>query len=253
MQTILGPGEDGHPISADDVVEAYPWPESGPWVRAMMVTTLDGAAAGPDGLSGSISSAADQAVFNAVRRRADTVLIGSGTLRAEKYTPMRAKEADAEARAAAGQLPAPVLAVVSASLDLPWDLPVWSESTHRPLVLTAHTATPERRAEAERHAEVIELEATTPEVIVTALVDRGLRRIVCEGGPTLLNEFVRQERVDELDITVSPVIAGTAVSPVTPVLAGVAAFRLEGVLIEDDFLMGRYVARRTTPDGNADR
>lgn len=243
MHLILGPGHEGRPVASDAVVEEYPWPGSGPWVRAMMVTTLDGAAAGPDGLSGSISSDADQAVFNAVRRRADAVLIGSGTLRAERYTPMRAKEADAAARAEAGQLPAPVLAIVSASLDLPWDLPVWSESTHSPIVLTPGNADADRRAEAARHADVIELQATTPEAIVTALVDRGLRRIVCEGGPTLLNEFVRQGRVDELDITLSPTMTGTAASPVTAALADVAAFRLESVLAQDDFLMGRYVAR----------
>ncbi len=247
MHLLLGPGHAGQPVHADTVVDEYPWPDSGPWVRAMMVTTLDGAAAGPDGLSGSISSDADQAVFNAVRRRADAVLIGSGTLRAERYTPMRAKRADAEARAAAGQLPAPVLAIVSASLDLPWDLPVWSESTHRPLVVTPGTATPERRAEASRHAEVVELEATTPDAIVTALVDRGLRRIVCEGGPTLLNELVRRDQVDELDITLSPTMTGTAASPVTAALADVTAFRLESVLAEDDFLMARYVAQSRTP------
>ena len=55
----------------------------------MMVTTLDGAAAGPDGLSGSISGEADKLVFDAVRREADAVLIGAGTMRAERYGPFR--------------------------------------------------------------------------------------------------------------------------------------------------------------------
>ncbi|MEZ5114394.1 MAG: dihydrofolate reductase family protein [Nocardioidaceae bacterium] len=90
MDLIFGASQTTD-LSRDDVAAAYPWPDSGPWVRAMMVTTLDGAAAGPDGLSGSISSAADQMVFNAVRRFADCVLVGSGTLRAEEYTPMRPK------------------------------------------------------------------------------------------------------------------------------------------------------------------
>ena len=61
-------------LDDDQVRDAYPWPDHGRWVRAMMVTTLDGAAAGPDGLSGSISSDVDRAVFDAVRR-----LVAAGT------------------------------------------------------------------------------------------------------------------------------------------------------------------------------
>ena len=79
-------------LTDEQVVAAYPWPAGRRWVRAMMVTTLDGAAAGPDGLSGSISGDADQAVFAAVRRHADAVLIGAGTLRAERYKPMLARK-----------------------------------------------------------------------------------------------------------------------------------------------------------------
>src|SRR5579875_3241642 len=184
----------------------------------MMVTTLDGAAVGHDGLSGSVSSPADQLVFNAVRRHADVVLIGAGTLRAEQYTPMKAKPADTAQRAAAGQLPAPMIAVVSGSLNLPWDLPVWRESANRPLVLTSAHADPSQLAMARDHATVITLDDITPTAIIAALAERKLTRIVCEGGPRLLHELVAAELVDEADITVSPVFAGTAASPTTPVL-----------------------------------
>ena len=90
-------------LDDEQVLASYPWPVDGRWVRAMMVTTLDGAAAGPDGLSGSISSSVDKQVFDAVRRLADAVLVGAGTIRAEGYGPMRAKPADQQRRAAAGQ------------------------------------------------------------------------------------------------------------------------------------------------------
>src|SRR5690349_3010763 len=121
---ILGqtPGEPGGELTEDDVVAAYPWPEGRRWVRAMMVTTLDGAAVGPDGLSGSIPGEADRLVFDAVRREADVVLIGAGTMRAERYGPFRNR-----AR----------LAIVSRSLDLPWDEKVFTASRERPLVLTS--------------------------------------------------------------------------------------------------------------------
>ena len=232
-------------LSRDDVAAAYPWPDAGPWVRAMMVTTLDGAAAGPDGLSGSISSAADQMVFNAVRRFADCVLVGSGTLRAEEYTPMRAKPEDGPARAAAGQLAAPVLAIVSGSLELPWQLPMWAESAHRPLVITNSSAAPERMDRAGDHAELVVLDEVTPRAIVKALVVRGLRRIVCEGGPRLLNDFVRSEAIDELDITISPTMAGSAGSPPTPLLPSPVLFRLTSVMAQESFLMARYLKEQS--------
>ncbi|WP_446666497.1 dihydrofolate reductase family protein [Flexivirga sp. B27] len=230
------------PVSDDDLLAAYPWPEARAWVRAMMVTTLDGAAAGPDGLSGSVSSRADQRVFNTVRRDADAVLIGAGTLRAERYTPMRAKDADTERRASAGQRPAPIIAVCSGSLDLPWELPVWHESTCQPMVLTARGADPERLATAREHADVVVLDQVTPQAIIAALTERGLPRIVCEGGPGLLRNLVEAGLVDEADITVSPVFAGTEHSPSTKALPQVTSFHLAHVLYGEQTLMLRYLA-----------
>ncbi len=233
----------GESLSEQEVADRYPWPDDQPWVRAMMVTTLDGAAAGPDGLSGSVSSSADQLVFNAVRRYADAVLIGAQTIRAEQYSPMKAKPEDAARRAEAGQSPAPVIAVVTGSLDLPWQLPVWSESTNRPIVITRETADPERLATARQHADVLTLPALTPDHIIDALVGRGLRRIVCEGGPSLLRDLLAADRVDEADITLSATFSGTEHSPVTTALPEVKSFRLVQVLEQDDFLMTRHLGQ----------
>jgi riboflavin biosynthesis pyrimidine reductase len=230
-------------LTEEDLLGAYPWPEHGPWLRAMMVTTLDGAAAGPDRLSGSVSSPADQLIFNAVRRDADAVLIGAGTLRAERYTPMRAKPADGSRRAAAGQLSAPVVAVISGSLDLPWELPLWHESTCRPVVFTHAGADAARMTTAREHADVIVLDQTVPKAVIHALIERKLPRIVCEGGPGLLRDLVAADLVDEADITVSPVFAGTENSPSTPALPQVSEFRLAHVLHGDDTLMMRYLAQ----------
>lgn len=229
-------------LSEEDLLRAYPWPGSARWVRAMMVTTLDGASAGPDRLSGSVSSPADQLIFNAVRRDADAVLIGAGTFRAEQYTPMQAKPADTARREAAGQLPAPVVAVVSGSLDLPWELPFWTESACRPVVLTHAGADAKRLETARAHADVIVLDETAPTAIIEALVERKLTRIICEGGPRLLHDLVAVDLVDEADITVSPLFAGTENSPSTPALPQVAEFRLAHVLHGDDTLMMRYLA-----------
>ncbi len=230
-------------LDDDQLLEAYPWPDLGrPWVRAMMVTTLDGAAAGPDGLSGSISSAVDKAVFGAVRRLADVVLVGAGTIRAEHYGPMRAKPADAERRAHGGQAAAPVLAIVSGSLDLDWDDKLFTDSTMRPLVITGSKADRGRVDRAGEHCDVVvtESESVDPAAILEVLMQRGLRRIVCEGGPTLLQSFVAAELLDEADITISPTFAGTAHTPRTPGLERIVGFELQHVLHAESFLMARY-------------
>ena len=249
MQMIFGPGR-GEPddvrgeLDDDAVLAAYPWPERGPWVRAMMVTTLDGASAGPDGLSGSISSSVDKTVFDAVRRHADAVLVGAGTIRAEGYGALRAKDADAQARRDQGQAPAPVIAIVSPSLDLPWDSELFTGSTEPPLVLT--TRAPDETALArarEARAVVVHSDSddVPPRFLVDTLVGRGLRRIVCEGGPRLLEAVARAGLVDEADITVSPMFAGHAhVSP-TDGLSEVVGFDLVHVLTAEGFLMCRYV------------
>lgn len=228
-------------LTDDDVRDAYPWPEQGRWVRAMMVTTLDGAAAGPDGLSGSISSAVDRAVFAATRRLADAVLVGAGTLRAEEYGPMTADPDDAQRREQAGQAAAPRLVVVSGSLSLPWELDVWSGSTLTPLVLTGPSPDADALAAAREHADVLTLPDVTAATLLDALTARGLRRIVCEGGPSLLEAVVGADLLDEADITISPVFAGTAQTPRTDGLAAVSAFHLAHLLTADSFLMARYV------------
>ena len=232
------------PIDAEQVLAAYPWPADRRWVRAMMVSTLDGAAAGPDGLSGSISSDADRAVFDAVRRLADVVLVGAGTIRAERYQPMRAKAEDAEARRTQGLAPAPVLAVVSPSLDLPWEEAMFAESAVPPIVVTLEGADPERLRVAREHADVLVLPGPGVDAaaVLDALEAKGLRRVVCEGGPTLLAALVEADLLDEADITVSPLLAGSAHTPRTPALAPPRRFDLVHVIAEDGFLMNRYVA-----------
>jgi riboflavin biosynthesis pyrimidine reductase len=238
---IMGPVSG--PVDADQVLAAYPWPTDRRWVRAMMVTTLDGAAAGPDGLSGSISSGDDKAVFDAVRRLADVVLVGAGTIRAERYGPMRAKPADADARRALGQAPAPVLAIVSASLLLPWAEPMFTRSAVRPIVLTGQRPDPQRLREAREHADVVVLDGEVVHAaeVLDALEERGLRRVVCEGGPTLLDAITAAGLLDEADITVAPLFAGRQHTPMTHGLAEVVPFELAHVIAGEGFLMNRYV------------
>lgn len=230
MRLLLG---DGAPREIDepDLAALYPWPQataanaSGAWVRAMMLQSLDGSPIGPDGRSRSISSPADMRVFRQTRRGADAVLIGAQTMRVERYKPFTA-----DAR----------LCIVSASLDLPWDEPVWSMSTQRPIVLTSAQADAPAIAAAGEHAEVVTLPATSADAIVGALTSRGLRRITCEGGPRLLAELVRAGLVDELDLAIAPLMTGGGQIG-TGAPAAPASFRLEHLLEHDGFLFTRYV------------
>lgn len=234
---IFGPTPG--PLDDDGLLDAYPWPAEGTWLRAMMVTTLDGASAGPDGLSGSISGGVDKQVFDSVRRLADVVLVGAATIRAEGYGAMTAKPADAQRRK--GQLPAPVIAIVSPSLDLPWDSALFTESTERPIVLTVADAPEERLTRARLAAEVVQAPELTPTWMVQALVERGLRRIVCEGGASLLESVVRAGLLDEADITLSPSFAGHGHSKQSDGLDEIVGLQLVHVLTAEGFLMNRYV------------
>ena len=246
MRMLHGPTVG--PVADDDLSDAYPWPDTTdrPYVRAMMVTTLDGAAAGDDGLSGSVSGGADRAVLRAVRRFADVVLVGGGTMKAEGYGPLRARDEDAARREQQGQAAAPVLAVVSGSLDLPLGEGSFADSDLTPIVFTSERADPARVAEASERVEVVQLpgEDVDAATVIDQLHKRGLGRIVCEGGPGLLHQVTDAELLDEADITVSPMLVGTEKTPDTPMLQAPASFELQHVLTAEEFLMLRYTRTR---------
>lgn len=123
--------------SLDELAEAYAYPEpvagGAPvvWLRANMVSTLDGAAQ-HDGKSQPISIAADMRIFGTLRGLADVVVVGAETVRQEGYRPARARAEFAERREAAGQGPAPAIAVVSAGLELDFSLPLFTSPSSPP-------------------------------------------------------------------------------------------------------------------------
>lgn len=137
--------------SLDELADAYAYPEGdGLWLRANMVSTLDGAAQ-HDGRSQPISCETDMRIFGTLRGLADVVVVGAETVRMEGYRPARAREAFAARRTAAGQGPAPAIAVVSGSLDLDFSLPLFVSPLVPTLVLTGNGAPP-ARIEAARKA-----------------------------------------------------------------------------------------------------
>ncbi|MER7110787.1 pyrimidine reductase family protein [Streptomyces sp. NPDC000229] len=233
--------------SLDELAQAYayPGPPGTPWLRANMVSSLDGAAQ-HEGRSQPISSDTDMRIFGTLRALADVVIVGAETVRLEGYRPARARETFAERRAAAGQGPAPAIAVVSASLDLDFSAPLFTSPLVPTLLLTGAAAPPDRVREAEAAgARVIVAGDGTgvePERVVAALTGLGLTRLLTEGGPRLLGQLVEARVLDELCLTVSPLLTAGNAQRITggPSLAVPERFSLASVLEEDGFLFTRY-------------
>ncbi|MFG2621927.1 pyrimidine reductase family protein [Streptomyces sp. NPDC048507] len=211
------PGPADREWTLDELAEAYAYPALAPgahWLRANMVSTLDGAAQ-HDGRSQPISGETDMRIFGTLRALADVVVVGAETVRQEGYRPARAREAFAARRAAAGQGPAPAIAVVTASLDLDFGLPLFTSPLVPTLVVTGAAAPADRVAAATAAgAQVVvagEGAGADPARAVRELAARGLCRQLTEGGPRLLGQFVAADALDELCLTISPTLtAGDA-------------------------------------------
>jgi len=222
-----------------DLDEAYAAPLG---VRVNMVSSVDGAAS-REGLSEGLSGPADKRVFSVLRGLADVVLVGAGTARAEGYRPVRPRPERRQRRVASGLSPVPPLAVVSAALTLDPTAELFTGAEARTLVLTCESAPAGRREALAEVADVVVCGQSTVDIRagLDSLAERGLRRVLCEGGPTLLGTLLAAGRVDEVCLTVAPLLlAGTAPRIATGPPAVPASARLLHVLSEDDWLFLRY-------------
>jgi riboflavin-specific deaminase-like protein len=232
----------------DETLDAYySWP-TGRWLRSNMVESVDGAAQSPDGGTQTLSSEADRRVLATIRALADAVIVGAGTARTEGYRTLRPRERYVGRRDENAQQVAPVLVLVSKSLDLDPSSPLFADATIRTTVATVASA-PEDRAQALRAvADVIvcgESEIDL-EFLLGTLTDRGLTRLVAEGGPHLLGALLAAGLVDDMAVTIAPHIAGDYAdhAPSRIVTGHVIdksnALRLAHLLVEDDSLFARY-------------
>ncbi|MFI8190060.1 pyrimidine reductase family protein [Streptomyces sp. NPDC085946] len=244
-----GPGGPPGEWSPAELAAAYAYPDSAargrPWLRANMVSTLDGAAQ-HEGRSQPISCAADMRIFGTLRALADVVVVGAGTVRQEGYRPARARADFAAAREAAGQGPAPAIAVVTAGLDLDFSLPLFTSPLVPTLILTGAAAPSDRVAAAEKAgARVVVAGDGTgvdPARAVRALADLGHTRLLTEGGPQLLGRLVAAGVLDELCLTLSPMLTAGDAQRIAggPAVEVPRRFELASLLEEDGFLFGRY-------------
>jgi riboflavin biosynthesis pyrimidine reductase len=228
-----------------DLSDVYAYPSDRPWLRANMIASLDGAAWWND-RTGPLGDEADRTLFSLLRGLADVVIVGAGTVRVEGYGPVRPGPGWDGLRA--GRSPVPPLAVVSHSLSLDFDAPIFTEASERTILLTTEAAPASQRSLAAKRADVIVAgrDSIDFRAAVSELIARGHSRLLCEGGPTVLSQVAEAGLLDELCLTLSPVLlAGDPARILNGrSLPGAGRFRLEHVLKEEDHLFLRYVSRR---------
>lgn len=240
-------------LTDDDLLAAYEVPPApDPHVRVNFVASADGAA-WLDGRSGGLSSPADKRVFALLRDLADVVLVGAGTIRTEGYAYPDFGADRRARRRALGLAELPTFAVVSGSLDLDPRSRLFVDAPVRTLIVTAATAPAARRAALDPVAEIVTAgeERVDLRAAIDALAARGLRRILSEGGPALLGGLVAAGRLDELCLTVAPLLAGPGAGRIVagaghpPVSLGILR-----LLAEDDSLFTRYAVHRPAQEAD---
>lgn len=234
MQLLL---PESRALGADDLLDLYGTP--GAYVRSGMLVSLDGATSS-GGTSRGLQRPGDVAVLVALRAVADAVVVGAGTARSEAYGPVRLSERSAAWRRSHGRSRAVPLVVVSRSLDVPADAP-WLQQG-RPVVLTCAASPVERREALGARADVVVAgdDVVDLPAAAAALAERGLQRLLCEGGPSLLGDVVRAGLLTEVCATLSPVLAGAGAGMLGGALAAPVDLDLLHVLREGSTLLGHW-------------
>ncbi|ASO21919.1 5-amino-6-(5-phosphoribosylamino)uracil reductase [Actinoalloteichus hoggarensis] len=242
-------------------VYAYPEPLDRPWLRVNFVTSLDGAASAVDGRSRSLSSPADRRMLSMLRDLSDVILVGAGTAVAEGYRAVRPRESRAERRARLRLAVLPSIAVVTGTADLDPASGLFADaSADAPtIVFTVESApTDRRRALADAGADVVIVGdgAVEPSALIAELDHRGLRRVCCEGGPRLFGSLIAADVVDELCLTVAPLLEGGAaprLAAAAPPVAAPVGMTLRSVLLADGQLFLRHARASARPGSSVQR
>jgi riboflavin-specific deaminase-like protein len=180
-------------------------PPDRPYLGINMVSSLDGKAT-LDWRTKGLSTEIDRRLFHHLRTQADAVMVGAGTAREERYGRMTKNDELSEKRVAEGRAAEAVAVVVSGRLDLPPDLPLLNESEQAVLIATGSEAElPGLGA----HVEYARVGDDLPR-LMAELHERGVRSVLCEGGPTLNSFLFAAGLVDELFLTLNPKVLGGA-------------------------------------------
>ncbi len=200
----------GPELDSDAIIALYRIEPGQPLVRMNFVSSIDGAVA-VDGLSGGLGTGADKEVFVTLRALADGILVGAGTLRDENYRPVRPTAERRAWRESVGLPACPRLVVVSGGLDLDPTHRALAEAPVRPVVITRASSDPSRREALSDVADVLvhgDDQVDLTSALAALRGDYALNHLLCEGGPTLFGSLHAAGLVDEVCLTVSPLLAG---------------------------------------------
>jgi riboflavin-specific deaminase-like protein len=186
-------------------------PDDRPYVVCNMVCTADGKAT-IEGRSGPIGGDADERLFHALRGQVDAVLVGTGTLRVERYGRLVREAAAREARVRRGLAADPIACVVTRSGRVPTDIPLFQDPASTVVV---YSAEPVDLADTPATVHLTQLHADDfgmAPALRGLRADHRVRSVLCEGGPTVLGALLRERVVDELFLTVAPQVVGGEVA-----------------------------------------
>ncbi len=244
--TVLGPTESVDDGRLADFY-AYPGDLRSCWVRGNMIASLDGGAT-DDGKAGGLAGTGDRAVFSLMRHAADVILVGAATVRIENYSGAQLPVAARQARQRRGQGEVPPIAVVTRSGDLDPSALLFTRTEVPPLILTSSRTVEDTRRRLTAVAEVIDASGTDPNsadpaVVLEVLAERGLFRVLTEGGPLFLGSLIENGLMDELCLTVAPILVGGASKRIVTGLGHVhTKMRRAHLLADDDgYMYTRYV------------
>ena len=245
---LLVPGRSGLPALADlddaALFRAYACPPQR-WVRCNMVTSLDGAATGPDGRSGSINNDADHVVFEVLRALSHVIVVGAGTIRTEGYPPLSVKDSLVGLRREHGLPELLPLVAVSNRGSVP---PTLSGCRDGRVLMAVPASSPGLRDARRDLGDENVLVCGDEEVDLSALLDalhgRGWDHVLTEGGPALLASFLAAGQIDELCYTVVPQLVGGGPPRTVTADAPPADLDLEVLVEQDGTVMGRWFVRR---------
>jgi riboflavin biosynthesis pyrimidine reductase len=236
-------------VTDEDLERIYGYPPElpGSWVQINFVSSADGAAA-VDDRSEALSHPADKRIFLLGRDLADVVLVGAGTVRAEGYRGARTTPERRERRRRLGLSEIPPIAVVTGTARIDPDCALFTDTHVPPIIITTATAPEQRRAAlAEAGGEILIAGEQTVDLAaaLAELARRGLRRVNCEGGPRLFGELIAANLVDQLCLTIAPLLAGGGADRIAVGGATGESRRLDlgSILYEDGFTMLRYTRR----------
>lgn len=238
------PDPDPTPLDDSGLAALYaPDDRSRPTLRVNFVSSLDGAVT-LGGYSEGLSSPGDKRVFGLLRMVCDALMVAAGTLRHEGYGPVRLDEDRRRWRRENGLSEYPPLVVVSRRLALDPALPALADAPVRPFVVTCRSSPAHLRAALAEVADVLLCGEGEVDLVAARaeLHDRGLVQLLCEGGPYLLGGLIGADLVDELCLTLSPLLAGPGPGRIAAGLPSPHPVRLglRHIVADGDMLLLRY-------------